>query len=106
MKILLDENLDWRLGRELPGHAVESVPSIGWTGLKNGELLERADREYDVLITMDANLSFQQDLAKYHIALVVLKAPTNRRADTLPLMSRVLALLPTLTRGTCTFVSA
>jgi predicted nuclease of predicted toxin-antitoxin system len=106
VKILVDENLDWRLRRELPGHAVESVPLIGWTGLKNGELLERASGEFDVLITMDANLSFQQDLAKYQLAVVVLKAPTNRLADTCPLMSKVLALLPTLTPGTLTVISA
>jgi hypothetical protein len=43
VKILLDENLDWRLGRDLPGHEVESVPLIGWAGLKNGKLLTEAE---------------------------------------------------------------
>jgi len=42
-RILLDENLDWRLRRELPGHEVVSVPLIAWAGLKNGELLSRAE---------------------------------------------------------------
>jgi hypothetical protein len=64
VKILLDENLDWRLRRDLPGHLVESVSLIGWAGLKNSELLRRAEGEYDLLITMDTGLSFQQDLAK------------------------------------------
>ncbi|MBE0545194.1 MAG: hypothetical protein IH623_27975 [Verrucomicrobia bacterium] len=47
MKILLDEDLDWRLKRELPGHAVESAP-FGWAGLKNGELLARAEGRFEV----------------------------------------------------------
>jgi predicted nuclease of predicted toxin-antitoxin system len=106
VKILLDENLDWRLRRELSGHVVESVPLIGWTGLKNSELLEHARGEFDVLIIMDAGLSFQQDLIKYQIAVVVLKAPSNRLADTRLLMSRVIALPPTLKPGTLTIVSA
>ena len=42
MRILLDENLDWRLRRELPGHVVESVPLIGWAGIQNGAFLKRA----------------------------------------------------------------
>jgi predicted nuclease of predicted toxin-antitoxin system len=42
MRILLDENLDWRLCRDLPGHVVESVPLIGWAGIQNGELLKKA----------------------------------------------------------------
>lgn len=42
MRILLDENLDWRLARSLPGHEVESVQKNGWAGIKNGALLARA----------------------------------------------------------------
>ena len=105
MRILLDENLDWRLRRELSGHVVDSVPLIGWAGLKNGELLALANAQYDVFITMDANLSFQQHLAGLRIAVVVLKAGSNRLADTRPLMPKVLELLPTLFPGSCSFVS-
>jgi predicted nuclease of predicted toxin-antitoxin system len=105
VRILLDENLDWRLRQELSGQVVDSVPLIGWAGLKNGELLARADQQYDVFITMDANLSYQQHLAGLRIAVVVLKAVTNRLADTRLLMPKVQDLLPTLFPGTCTFVS-
>lgn len=56
MKVLLDENLDWRLCRELPGHQVDSVSKIGWAGVKNGELLRRANAAYDMLITMDKGI--------------------------------------------------
>jgi len=101
---LLDENLDWRLRQELSGQSVDSVPLIGWAGLKNGELLARANEQYDVFITMDANISYQQHLAGLRIAVVVLKAVTNRLADTRVLMHKVQELLPTLSPGTCTFV--
>jgi predicted nuclease of predicted toxin-antitoxin system len=105
LRILLDENLDWRLRRELPGHTVESVPLIGWAGLTNGELLAHAERRFDVLITMDEGLAHQRNLAKHKIAVLVLHARSNRLADTRPLMAKVLALLGTITPGNVTMVS-
>jgi predicted nuclease of predicted toxin-antitoxin system len=99
VRILLDENLDWRLEKFLPGHEVKSVPRIGWAGLKNGKLLARAAENFDVLITMDGSMSSQQNLSKLKIAIVALRAPSNRLADTSPLMPKVLALLPTLKPG-------
>ena len=104
MRILLDENLDWRLQRELPGHTVESVPLIGWAGLKNGALLAEAEKRFDVFVTMDGNISHQQNLPKYHIAVVALKARSNRLADTRPLMPKVLAALSSVQPGTLTVV--
>lgn len=105
MNILLDENLDWRLRHDLPGHAVESVPLIGWAGLKNGALLTEAKKHYDVLLTMDSNMVNQQNLARFRIAVIALQARSNRLAETRPLMPRVLALLPTVRPRTLTFVS-
>ena len=58
MRILLDENLDWRLKRSLPGHDVESVQLNGWAGIKNGELLSRTASAFDDFITMDGNMAF------------------------------------------------
>ncbi len=56
MRLLLDENLDWRLRRDLLDHQVESVPLIGWAGIENGELLRKAvEAGFDVLVTMDSN---------------------------------------------------
>ena len=92
----MDENLDWRLSRDLPGHTVDAVPRIGWAGLKNGALLARAEQQYDVLITMDAGIRHQQNMSNFNIAVVTLQAPSNRLADTQPLMPKLLALLPTL----------
>ena len=106
MRILLDENLNWRLERFLPGHEVKSVPRIGWAGLKNGKLLARAEQKFDVLITMDGSMASQQNLARLRLAIVALRAPSNRLQDTSPLMPKVLALLPTLKPGRVVKVSA
>ena len=105
MKILLDENLDWRLRRDLPGHTVESVPMIGWAGVQNGALLAAAETRFDVLLTMDSNMLYQQNFANLRIAVIALKARSNRLADTRPLMPKVLAALGHLQPGTLTFVS-
>ena len=106
MRILLDENLDWRLKRDLPGHTVESVPLIGWAGLKNGALLAKAENKFDVLITMDGSMPHQQNLARFKIAVIALKAPSNRLADTRPLMPKVLGAITTAQPGTVTVISA
>ncbi len=106
MKLLLDENLDWRLRRDLPGRTVEPVPLLGWAGIQNGALLRRAEQEqFDVLITMDSNLPYQQDLAKFRIAVIALRAPSNRLSDTQPLMPKVLKVLEQIHLGTLTVIS-
>jgi len=104
-RILLDENLDWRLKRELPDHTVDSVPLIGWAGLKNGELLKRAGVRFDIFITMDSNLRYQRNISDYNIAVIVLQADSNRLTDTRPLMPQVLSLIGNLQPGTLTMVS-
>jgi Domain of unknown function (DUF5615) len=106
LKLLLDENLDWRLRRDLPGHTVESVPLLGWAGIQNGALLQRAEKDqFDVLITMDSNLPYQQDLSKFKIAVIALRAPSNRLGDTRPLMPKVLEAMPGVRPGTLTVIS-
>lgn len=105
MNILLDENLDWRLQRDLPGHSVESVPLIGWAGLKNGILLTEAEKRFEVLLTMDSNMMHQQNLAQFRIAVIALQTRSNRLADTRPLMPRVIEVLPNVRPGTLTIIS-
>ena len=105
MRVLIDECLDWRLARGLPGHQVSSVSRAGWAGIKNGRLLALAEDQFDVFITGDRNLSFQQPSVGLRIAVVILAAPSTRLADTLPLMSKLLLLLSTLVPGTATIIS-
>ena len=68
MRILLDEDLPRRLTSLLVGHNVSTVQRSGWTGIKNGKLLGLAAAEFDVFLTMDRNLEFQQNLAALPIA--------------------------------------
>jgi predicted nuclease of predicted toxin-antitoxin system len=105
MRILLDENLNWRLKRDLPGHEVESVPLLGWAGIQNGALLRKAaENGFDVLMTMDSNMVYQQNLPIQSIAVIVLRAPSNRLADTQPLMKKVLSALTNIQKGTLTVI--
>ncbi len=99
MNILLDENLDWRLQRELHGHSTASVPQIGWAGVKNGELLRRANERFDVLVTMDKGIYHQQNLTGLRLVIIALKSKSNRLADTRPLMPALLNLLQTAKPG-------
>jgi hypothetical protein len=79
MRVLLDENLGWRLRRDLAEHHVESVPLIGWSGIENGELLRKAvEAGFDVLVTMDSKMVYQQNIGRYAIAVVALQARSNR----------------------------
>lgn len=104
MRILIDECLNWRLGRALTGHYCTSVQRMGWNGIGNGRLLALAQDAFDVFLTGDRNLSFQQNVTEFDIAVVVLRAPGTQLHQTLPLMPKVLALLPTLTAGSVVFV--
>ena len=105
MRVLVDECLNWRLGRALTGHFCVSVQRMGWKGIRNGDLLARMEQErIDVFITGDRNLQFQQHLPAASVAVVVLAARSTRLAETMPLMAEVLARLPTLRPGTATFI--
>ena len=95
----MDECIDRRLAKDLAGHDVKTVPQMGWAGIKNGALLTLAENEFDVFITVDRNLSFQQNLPKFNIAVLVLHATSNRLADLKPLAPKILTTLPTLTKG-------
>lgn len=93
MRILLDESLPRDLIAQLPGHEVATVRSAGWSGVKNGKLLALAATRFDVFVTADRNLEYQQNLATLPIAVVVLAARRTRIEAILPLVPELLALL-------------
>lgn len=99
MRILLDECVDWKLGQHLTGHSFTTVTQRGWAGKKNGELLGLAQGEFDVFITVDQNLRFQQNLLKYSIAVVVLLVQENKLANYLPLIPSLQNALSTIKSG-------
>lgn len=78
MRLLLDECVPKRLRRELPDHQVRTVPEMGWAGKENGELLGAAEAEFDVLVTVDQKLKYQQSVAGRSIAVVVLVTRRNK----------------------------
>lgn len=89
MRVLLDEMLDRRLRRFLPGGTeATTVRERGWGSKKDGEILALAQEEFDVLLTTDQNIDKQQDLSRYDLAVVILEARSNRLADLAPIVSR------------------
>ncbi|HUK81346.1 MAG TPA: DUF5615 family PIN-like protein [Verrucomicrobiae bacterium] len=105
MRILLDECVPKRLRKEFPGHEVSHVTEMGWASIKNGRLLALAEKTFDVFVTVDRNLSFQQHLLKYKIAVLVVRSRRNRRRDLLPLMPQVVSALPKCKTGRVTTVA-
>ncbi len=102
MRILLDECVPKRLKREFLGHDAHTVPEMGWSGVRNGELLKRmAADSFEVFVTVDQNLAFQQNVHAMNIAVLVLVAVSNRAADLLPLMPAAITALATLQPGDC-----
>jgi hypothetical protein len=85
MRILFDHGTPAPLRRALSGHAVATAFEMGWTELDNGALLKAAEAEFDVLVTTDQNLRYQQNLAEFQLAILVLPTtswPTLRVHET------------------------
>ena len=93
MRILLDE------------HEVMTVPQVGWAGIKNGELLSRAQSQFDAFVTVDRNLAFQQNIPQFSIAIIVLESPINRLKDLRPLLPKLQQLLLNVRKGEINRVS-
>ena len=106
MKVFIDECIDWRLSRDIVGHEVKTARQMGWSTIKNGEILALAAMDFDVFVTVDRNLSFQQNLPAFTIAVIVLRAVSNRLADLKPLVPALLASIPTAPRGGVTYVGS
>ena len=99
MRVLVDECIDWRITKDLAGVDAKTVKQMGWTETSNGALLRLAESQFDVFLTVDRNLSYQQNLGRLRIAVVVLRARTNRLRDLRELIPEVLRALPMLAQG-------
>lgn len=93
MHILIDECLPKKLKRELLGHTVFTVQEKGWVGMKNGELLRRTENEFNVWVTANQNIEYQQNIKQFDIAVVVLVALRNELEALLPLVSQLQRVL-------------
>ena len=105
MHILLDENVPVDLARPLQGHEVQTVAGMGWQGVKNGELLRRTAEYFDVLVTMDRNLKYQQPLTRQPFGIVVIRAPSNRMLHLEPLVPAILAPFDGVRPGDCVMLA-
>ena len=99
MKVLLDECVPRKLRRELAEHEVLTVTERGWSGIKNGKLLALAEAEFDVFLTVDQNLKYQQNLKAFSISIILLVARNNRLKTLLPLMPEVKEALESIKAG-------
>ena len=96
MTVLLDENLPRKLAGHLAGHHCRTVAESGWSGKKNGDLLALADSRFDVLLTLDKSLPYQQTLESGRIAVPVVRARSNRIQDLHPVIPECLAALESI----------
>jgi hypothetical protein len=99
VRVILDECLPRRLGLELSGHAVLTVPQAGMAGLANGELLARIKGSFDAFITIDQNLAAQQVTTNLAFGVIVLRGPSNKFEDLKALVPQILAALSSLSPG-------
>jgi hypothetical protein len=106
VRVYLDECIDWRLARDIVGHDVKTARQMGWTTIQNGALLSLASQHFDVFVTLDQNLSFQQNLESFSIAVIVLNAKTSRLTDLKPLIPNLLVAIDSTQSGAIKFISA
>ncbi|MBM2816244.1 MAG: hypothetical protein HW421_3006 [Ignavibacteria bacterium] len=100
MKILLDENIPINLKRELSDFEVFTVRDMNWDSYKNGDLLKSAIQSgFNVLITTDKNLQFQQNIKKFKIAVIVLDVLLLKWSYIEPLLPHIIELLPNVENG-------
>jgi len=99
MKVLLDECVTRYLKRDFAGHEALTVEGAGLKGLKNGQLLQAAAGRYEVLVTVDQNIQYQQNLKSFGIAIILLKAQRSTYPMLKPLMPQVLEALKKIEAG-------
>jgi hypothetical protein len=103
--VLLDECVDARFAPHVVGFETHTVLSKGWSGISNGKLLALAQAEFDVFVTVDKNLSFQQHLPKFSIAVILIQCKSNRVQDLLDILPNLLSAIPIAPAGQVTRVA-
>jgi predicted nuclease of predicted toxin-antitoxin system len=107
MKVLLDECVPRKLKNSLIGHECQTVPDAGFAGKRNGELLYLADEAgFEVFVTVDRGIEYEQNLAGHNIAVIMLRAKSIRLADLVVHVPEILRLLPSIKSGELIRVSS
>jgi hypothetical protein len=97
VRVLFDTYVPQPLRKSLPGHTIKTAQEMGWDRLRNGELIRMAEGSFDVLITSDQKLKYQQNLSGRAIGIIVL--PTNHLRAVLKLASKIAVELPEVSPG-------
>ena len=97
MRLLFDGGVPWPLRHHLSGHVCENVHRLGWGTMRNGDLLNAAQGTFDVLVTTDKNLRYQQRVTSRNLAIVV--PPTTRNTQVLSIASQIAAAIARLQTG-------
>ena len=105
MKVLFDECVNNRIIRHLVDLEITTVQKMGWTGIKNGKLLTLAAAQFDVFVTIDKNISYQQSIGNFDLALIVINSPSNNLTTLLPFLPHLVAALPSAPKRELTTVS-
>jgi hypothetical protein len=105
-RVLFDEDVPRPLRRDLRGFDIQTVAEAGWSGVKNGELLRRADGAFEVFLTADRNLAFQQNLANVRLGVVVLALGSTKLQDLRAVADRIAAALNEVQPGQLLHVRA
>ena len=99
MKLLLDECVTRYVKRDLTGHVVFTVEEAGLKGLKNGDLLDAASGNFDVLLTVDKSIPYQQNTTGLQIAIIILASHSNAYPSIKPLLPKVVEALKRIGPG-------
>src|ERR1700726_417486 len=100
MRVLLDECIPRKLVNAFPDHECQTVPDAGLSGLKNGHLLSLAeDAGFDLFLTMDKGLQYQRNLDGRKLAILILRAYSNRLIDLLPHVEACRLIMRSIRRG-------
>jgi predicted nuclease of predicted toxin-antitoxin system len=103
-RILFDENMPRKLRRELPQFIVRTVQEEGWAGFENGNLLRRASATFDVLLTADQRLRYQQNVAQFEIGVVVIETVDTTLGNLRRFLPKIHAAIESVSPGTVVIV--
>ncbi len=99
MRVLLDEQIPWDLRHYIPDHDVRTTWYMGWLGKHNGELLTLARDEFDVMITLDQTIPYEQNITEADVGIVILSAGTNTFEELRQLIPELIDRIGTVERG-------
>src|SRR5438067_1782988 len=105
MRILFDECVPRPLRRHLSGHTIRTVQEMGWAGIRNGELLNLAEPEFDLILSTDQNIPFQQNLKGRDVALIILVTRDTRLPNLLPFVQEIERTAQDILPGQCRTIS-